>query len=123
MLVRHVVALGVEEGHEALVPLGVTLVVEEDEEYALGAPFLLFLVMRGFFLDLPTKGFLLFSHLAVALRNDSSGLAECALCFECLYLMVVMGWKALVGFLPPSNPLALMDMGQLLNGHKMLSYL
>ena len=40
MLVPRDVALGVEEGLEALVPLGVALVLEEDEEYVLGCAFL-----------------------------------------------------------------------------------
>ena len=40
MLVPHDVALGMEEGLEALVALGVTLVLEEDEKYALGCAFL-----------------------------------------------------------------------------------
>ena len=40
MLVPHDVALGVEEGLEALVPLGVSLVLEEGEECALDCAFL-----------------------------------------------------------------------------------
>ena len=45
MLVPRDVALGMEEGLEALVPLVVVLVVEEDEEYAFGCAFLV--VLRG----------------------------------------------------------------------------
>ena len=43
MLVARDVALGVEEGLEALVPLGVALVLEEGEECALGCAFLVVL--------------------------------------------------------------------------------
>ena len=47
MLVPHDVALGVEEGLEALVPLGVILVVEDDDAYALGFAFLVALHCIG----------------------------------------------------------------------------
>ena len=40
MLVPVDVALGVEEGLQALVPLGVALLVEEDEAFAFGFAFL-----------------------------------------------------------------------------------
>ena len=43
MLVPRDVALGMEEGLEALGPLGVVVVVEEDEGYALGCAFLVVL--------------------------------------------------------------------------------
>ena len=40
MLVSRDVALGVEDGLESLVPLGVVLFMEEDKAYALGFAFL-----------------------------------------------------------------------------------
>ena len=41
-------------------------------------------LVSSFLLLFKSSGFFLFMDLAVALFDGSSGLAECALCFECI---------------------------------------